>query len=132
MPRLPKLANPLRLLRIYRAGNALLTQLDEGRADWERQQAVPASTAYASPAWWTRVLTTARELALAVGLPTGVQEWLMVKNWKTTLSGVAAILAVLSKAVATGTIDWQVDGPAVLAGIGLILAKDGASEKAGK
>ena len=132
MPRLPKIKNPLRLLRIYRAGTQLLDQLDQGRADWEQHKAAPASTAYTSPGWWTRVLTAARDLALAVGMPAEVQEVLMLKNWKTTLSGAAAVLAIVSKVIATGNSDWQVDGPAILAGIGLILAKDASGAPAGK
>ena len=47
-----------------------------------------------------------------------------MKNWKTTLAGVAAILSVITKVVTTGGIDWQTDAPAIMAGIGLIAAKD--------
>lgn len=120
------------LWRSYRAASQVMETLDEGRADWETRKASPAATRYASPAWWTRLLTAMRELALSAPLPTEAVEILTMKNWKTTLSGAAAILAVVSKIVATGQIDWQVDGPAILAGIGLIVAKDAEKAPAGK
>lgn len=47
-----------------------------------------------------------------------------MKNWKTTFMGIAAILGVAAKVVNNGSIDWQTDMPTVLAGIGLLVAKD--------
>ena len=47
-----------------------------------------------------------------------------MRNWKTTLAGAAALLSVVAKIVVSGSIDWATDGPAILAGIGLIAAKD--------
>ena len=47
-----------------------------------------------------------------------------MKNWKTTLAGVTAILAVVTKVVTTGAFDVQTDGPALVVGFGLIFAKD--------
>lgn len=47
-----------------------------------------------------------------------------MKNWKTTLAGVAAVLAIASKAVTAGHLDFATDGPALMAAIGLIMAKD--------
>ena len=118
------MTNPRRLLRIYRRASALLETLDEGRQDWEARTASRKTiTLYTSREWWTRALTAARDLALGVGLPADM-ETLVMKNWKTTLSGAAAILAVLAKVAAAGDIDWTTDGSAILAGLGLIFAKD--------
>lgn len=51
-----------------------------------------------------------------------------MKNWKTTFSGLAAILvAVINAAVGMingQPVDWAVTMSAILAGIGLITAKD--------
>lgn len=47
-----------------------------------------------------------------------------MKNWKTTLSGLAALLAVAAK-IANGQADYATDIPMVLAAIGLLTAKDG-------
>lgn len=49
-------------------------------------------------------------------------------NWKTTVAGLATILGALADilhGVSAGSkVDWQVDGAAIVAGIGLIAAKD--------
>lgn len=119
-----RLKNPLRLFGLYRQASEVLDTLDDGRKDWETRKASPTTTLYTSPEWWTRLLTAARDLALGVGLPSNLEAWMNLKNWKTTLSGAAAILAVIAKVAATGSIDWTTDGPAVLAGLGLIFAKD--------
>lgn len=124
--------NPLRLLKIYGAAAAWLKEWDRGRADYEKKQADPAATAYASSGWWERILMATRTLALALGLPAPLQETLTMRSWKTTLAGAAAILGVVSKIVMTGSLDWSTDGPAIMAGIGLIFAKDNsASSTAG-
>ena len=51
-----------------------------------------------------------------------------MKNWKTTFSGLAAVLvAVINAAVGMingHPVDWAVTMSAILAGIGLITAKD--------
>jgi len=46
-----------------------------------------------------------------------------LNNWKTTLSGVAALLAVAAK-VANGQSEWAIDVPMVITAIGLLTAKD--------
>lgn len=107
--------NPLRYLKVFMRGNELLDELDDAQKD---------TRLFASEAWWTRVLTTTRELVLAAPLPDSAKKVLMLKNWKTTLAGVAAILAVAAKVLTTGNVDWATDGPAVIAAIGLIAAKD--------
>lgn len=48
-------------------------------------------------------------------------------NWKTTLAGVAGLLAVISKALTVGHIDFATDGPAIMTAIGLLVAKDHSS-----
>ena len=54
-----------------------------------------------------------------------------MKNWKTTLLGVATILGALSTAAIsyakTGTCEYGATVTAVLAGWGLIHAKDGSN-----
>ena len=47
-----------------------------------------------------------------------------MKNWKTTLAGAAALLALASKIAAAGHLDFATDGPAILAALGLLVAKD--------
>ena len=119
--------NPLRLLGIYTKASAVLDALDDAKDDWEARSASRRDSLYSSPEWWTRLLLATRDLALVIGLPAEAQEFLTMKNWKTTLSGAAAILAVVAKIISTGHIDWQTDGPAIVAGIGLIAAKDASA-----
>lgn len=45
-------------------------------------------------------------------------------NWKTTLAGLAALLAIASKIATVGHVDFANDVPAAAAAVGLILAKD--------
>jgi hypothetical protein len=116
--------NPLRLFGNYAKASSVHDACDDARKDWDATRASRSATLYSSPEWWTRFLMAARNLVLAIDAPAEIKEILMMKNWKTTLSGVAAILAVVAKAFTTGAVDWQTDGPAVIAGIGLILAKD--------
>ncbi len=113
--------NPLRLMKIYQKAAAALDVLDDGQRDWDNG----TREAYLTSGWWERLLTTLRSLALALPLPMHLQESLMMKSWKTTLAGVAAIMSIVTKIVTTGAIDWQTDAPAIMAGIGLIAAKDG-------
>lgn len=47
-----------------------------------------------------------------------------MRNWKTTIAGAAALLAVISKAITAGHLDFATDGPAIMAAIGLLMAKD--------
>ena len=47
-----------------------------------------------------------------------------MRSWKTTLAGVAALLAVLSKALTAGHLDFATDVPAIMAAVGLLFAKD--------
>lgn len=63
-----------------------------------------------------------------------------MKSWKTTAAGIAAIVAALATAVGalfdadpTTLPDWGAVAAAILAGIGLIAARDNdvTSEKAG-
>lgn len=47
-----------------------------------------------------------------------------MRNWKTTIAGVMALLAVASNAYTKGHLDFATDGPAIMAAIGLLVAKD--------
>lgn len=51
-----------------------------------------------------------------------------MQNWKTTSAGIAAILTAggdIIHSISTGTpVNWNVDIPAIIGGIGLIAAKD--------
>lgn len=46
-----------------------------------------------------------------------------MKNWKTTLSGLGMI-AYGVIGVLLGKVGWDIAGPSIIGGIGLILAKD--------
>lgn len=46
-----------------------------------------------------------------------------MKNWKTTVAGIAAVLGVVAKVVSSGHMD-AADIGAFTAGVGLIMAKD--------
>jgi hypothetical protein len=50
------------------------------------------------------------------------------RNWKTTATGVSMICSALGDVTHSlsthGTINWNIDVPAVLTGVGLICAKD--------
>jgi hypothetical protein len=47
-----------------------------------------------------------------------------MKNWKTTVMGIAALMAVASKIITTKEFDFNTDMPAILAGWGLLHASD--------
>lgn len=49
---------------------------------------------------------------------------MMFRNWKTTLAGSAALLAIISKAVTVGHLDFGTDVPAAIAAVGLLFSKD--------
>jgi hypothetical protein len=55
----------------------------------------------------------------------------MTKNWKTSLAGLGAILTALADvahSLSTGApINWSADLPAIVGGVGLLLAKDGST-----
>ena len=57
-----------------------------------------------------------------------------MKNWKTTLTGVLTVFVSVGGAVLhwlkTGTLpDLTILGPAVMAGVGLIMSKDAVESK---
>jgi hypothetical protein len=47
-----------------------------------------------------------------------------IKNWKTTLCGVAALLGIAAKVWQAGHFDASTDGPIIAAAIGSFFAKD--------
>jgi hypothetical protein len=46
-----------------------------------------------------------------------------IENWKTTIVGVATVAGVVAKWVQAGQVDFN-DIPVILAGFGLVAAKD--------
>ena len=112
--------NPFRVINIYKKSTSVLDVLDQAKTDCDRG----IRNWYLSSKWWSALLWRCRDLLLALPLPATIHGRLMMKNWKTTLAGVAAILSVITKLVTTGANDWQTDAPAIMAGIGLIAAKD--------
>lgn len=46
------------------------------------------------------------------------------KSWKTTAWGAASLVAIAAKAYAAGHLDFESDGPAIMAAIGLLFSKD--------
>lgn len=116
--------NPFKLMKIYLKAQTLLSRFEDAKADRERHTADPERASYASASWWRDTLDVVRELVLALPVPNGVQS-MFLKNWKTTLAGVSAVLAIASKIAMTGQFDWSIDGPALIAAVGLIVAKDG-------
>lgn len=93
----------------------------QGVTLWDRARADGAH--YQRTAWWSALVQTLRDAALVLGVPERV-EHMLKKNWKTSLAGVSSILAIVAKIVSTGQVDWQIDGPALLTAIGLLVAKD--------
>ena len=47
-----------------------------------------------------------------------------ITNWKTTLMGIGSLAATVTKIIAAGVVETS-DVGAIVAGVGLILAKDG-------
>lgn len=83
---------------------------------------------YRDSSWWKRLLTQTGELLAVLPLAPEIRQMTFLRNvlanYKTTLAGVAAILAALT-AVANGA---ALDDPAVITGlitgVGLIVGKD--------
>lgn len=46
-----------------------------------------------------------------------------ILSWKTTILGVTSVIAVIAKWVQAGSVDFN-DIPAIIAGVGLVAAKD--------
>lgn len=47
-----------------------------------------------------------------------------MKNYKTTVAGIATLLAIVSKSLVAGHFDFNTDAPAAMAAIGLLFSKD--------
>ena len=108
-----------RVWTLSRLGWRWVSLWDAARAD---------TTLYRSRAWWEPFLQASRDAALTVGVPQEIADMLK-KNWKTSLAGVSTILAIVAKIAATGQVDWQTDGPAILTAIGLLVAKDSSPKE---
>lgn len=116
--------NPITILRLYGKVSRVLERFESANADRVHHAADPQHTSYASVPWWTQTLDAVRALVLDLPVPEEVRQMLL-RNWKTTLSGLAALLAIASKVAMTGQFDWGTDSAAIVAAIGLITAKDG-------
>lgn len=46
-----------------------------------------------------------------------------IKNWQTKLSGIAGLVVIAARIYSSGHFDWGTDVPAIMAGIGVISAK---------
>jgi len=116
--------NPLRLVRIYGMASRVLLRLDAAKREHDEGRTDPARLSYASASWWRETREAVGTMVLALPIPEEMKH-MILRNWKTTLSGVAALLAIASKVAMTGQFDWATDSAAVIAAIGLITAKDG-------
>ena len=54
-----------------------------------------------------------------------------ILSWKTTILGVSSIVAIIAKWIQAGAVDFN-DFPAIMAGVGLIAAKDNNVSTAAK
>lgn len=116
-------------VKAVRTTTRMLRARNEAADVWALAEEAEANPRlYRDAAWWKRLLTQVGELLAVLPLAPEIREMTFLKNvlanYKTTLAGVAAILASLT-AVANGT---PIDDPAVLTGfitgLGLIVGKD--------
>jgi hypothetical protein len=108
------IAKLTRLLRLRRHAQETLDVLEDGAAHPAR---------YEQPSFWESALMPLRALILDLPVSTTLKGLLQMKNWKTTLSGVAALLALAAK-IANGHFDPATDIAIATGAIGLVLAKD--------
>lgn len=110
--------NPIRLWKLGRRANKAAGVLDE---------AANRTTLYRDPRWWGRALEACAEVLEIAPVPPALRDtitrWKRMKNWKTTLAGVAGVLTMVVKVVNGGGIGAE--DIAILTGLlGLFVAKD--------
>jgi hypothetical protein len=108
------IAKLARLLRIRRNAQQALDVLEDGKAHPAR---------YEQPSFWESALTPLRALVLDLPVSDSVKGLLQMKNWKTSLSGAATLVALAAK-VANGHFDPATDLAMAMAALGLLFAKD--------
>ena len=107
----------------------MLRARNKAAAVWTlAEQAEADPRLYREAAWWSQVVTQVRELLAVLPFAQEIREMTFLRNvlanYKTTLAGVAAILAALT-AVANGApLDDAAVITGLITGIGLILGKD--------
>lgn len=112
--------NPFRAVRFGKRAAKAWDTLDE---------AAKTPTLYQSAGWWTRALDACADALELAPVPEPLRRLRQMKNWKTTMAGLAAILSIVAKIAKTGVVDWQTDPPAIIAGVGLITASDAGATK---
>jgi putative alpha-1,2-mannosidase len=110
--------NPFgRLARLLRLQKNAQASLDA----FERAKAQPQL--YERSAFWDTALIPLRALVLDLPVADSVKGLLQMKNWKTSLSGIAALVALAAKVV-NGHFDPTTDIAIATGAIGLIFSKD--------
>jgi hypothetical protein len=116
--------NPLKAMKIYRRFATVAEFFERATQDWETRRKRPGgSVLYATPSFWVDALTAARDLVLLLPVPSAITRRLTMKNWKTSLGGVATLLAVGAKLLNGGELS-STDLALVTTAIGLLFAKD--------
>ena len=118
--------NPFKLLGLANKASKATSIFERAAKDWDtrRTAAERQRALYAQTSWWIEALTAARDLALVLPLPSSWIRRLQVKNWKTTLAGISALLAVAVKVVNGSGVGAE-DIAIITGALGLLFAKDG-------
>lgn len=64
--------NPIRLAKIYKRANRLMSLLEEGTKSYERNGQMASKSLFASKTFWFNVVTAAVELTGVLPVPPGV------------------------------------------------------------
>lgn len=115
------MTNPFRLLTLYRKADALVDVLDDS---------VKAPALYHDAGYIARLLAALRGLWLELPLPQETKNMVFLrgalKNWKSTLAGLALIIGTAaSVSQDPSKVFDKSTAAAIIAGVGLIAAKDG-------
>lgn len=106
--------NPIRMVRLSLRAKKAANVLDD---------AAERPALYQDRVWWDKALTAVVDVLELAPVPPVLRKVKQMKNWKTTLSGVAGLLAIAVKVVNGGGIATE-DLAVVTGLIGLIFAKD--------
>lgn len=115
------MTNPFRLLKLYRRADALVSVMDES---------AKRPALYQDATYLTRLIAAIRGLWLELPLPPEVKELMflkaMLKNWKTTVIGLAMIFHAAATVVQDPSkVFDKVIVAEVMAGAAAMAAKDG-------